>query len=1019
MKLNKKIFIVLIIIVSFLFLLPNVKGFDDIEYEFEKDILFTDSNPELELFNLREQQVYNGTYNATFSFTDNDNDVIPIGWIDEGFGFTNSTIIQKLNEHKKVLMLDDQDASGTARIFTPIPLGKNAIVEFWITKDSIAENTRLDFRLIEGSTLVIFLSFRNNDIDYNDGSFKPIKDNILIANTFLHIKLVLNDTLNTFDIYVNGNIEGVGLGYRFNSTSGIDGVRMLTQLDDFGYKGYFDGIGLDFTDFENDLNFDISSETVSGVGITFEGTYYWISDTTNDMLYEYQMNGVFTGNFIDITINTPNALDLTFDVNERRFYIINDGGSFIDVYEHNGDYITTFDIDVSISSIQAITNDGNFLYIINAHDSVYQCSFEGVLTGFSFNITNEGGAQSGISFANNFFFTVDRLLEKVFQYDINGNYTGISFNTSLATDPHTITYNGSHLAITDLDTQNVYTYTFHPYTYTIGNNIIPILEILEGFEGLLETDKYEFSMLDVNLRSELGATSFGLWSFTDSGSGTTEITQDGGSDDNLDRKVEMLNGGGLGNNSILRTGFSFTNDLIDVSVGWQSTLGSDVGEFIITLNSSDGSRITAIRMKTIADIGVLSYWNSSDWISLLEGIVVFDVNFEVNIAINYNIDVIKLTLIKEGNLTGNYFFPTAFSEKNGLKEIKIESNTEGGAPPKEMEIDFVGVYRDGGAHHGELGIIIIPIGLSFHFQSHYLYSIQATGKIHDGVVEGTYVVGEGSFKNILDDITIERTYISEVETFNIYENFISTVFNATLVYTVVSSGINISSINIEGSKLIEGSNQHFLIFSSGGLESMDNYFYVSGNQLRFIHNTSIDNVLEFIQAEFDIDDKTSVNTAISFSSSISLNAFGFFRVKFVDTSQIFIIDTGLSRTKRILLSTDEVIESFIILVSDKNKNSIEGITEGQVSIIKLFDIETAIVSIVSSNLISILIPIIIIVLPTLAISGIYGDFLVVPLFILFSLMLTIAGLIPIWLSFIIFISSSLFIFFDKSKRGIN
>ncbi len=522
-------------------------------------------------------------------------------------------------------------------------------------------------------------------------------------------------------------------------------------------------------------------------------------------------------------------------------------------------------------------------------------------------------------------------------------------------------------------------------------------------------------MLDVNERVALGTTSFGLWSSSISGSGLVEIISSQ-LNPNLDRRFDLeLSGAGLA--SIKRTSLTITENFIDVNTGFELIAVPALANFTVLLKASDQSIITGFRVEESTDS---LYYYDGDWNNLLRNdlaITGTDDIFDVNLALNYDLDVVKLGYFKEGIFIENHIFDMVSTGKTGLFEINATYEKSGAGVGATL-IDYIGVYRNGESWHGEIGIITTPMNLPFHFERHYLYSIDGTGTIHDGVDNGTYIVGSTTFQNILNFSTIPQQDKEGLETFNLYEHFITNITNANFVYTVSGSDISINSINIEGSKLVEGSNEYFLSFSSGGLEPLDNYFYVSGSQLRFIHNTSIDDITEFIQAEFDIDDKTTVDTAISFSSSITLNAFGFFRVNFTDTSQILLIDTSVSRTKRVVLTDSEVITSFIILISDTNKNSVEGLSTGQVSDIVLLDIETNIVSIVSGNLVSMLIPIIIIIIPTLAISGAYGDFLTIPLFSLFSLVLLITGLLPIWLGFIIFISSSLFIFFEKDKKGV-
>lgn len=1000
MKKYKKSFFIFILIGFMLFAcLPTVKGFDDIEYTFERDILYNESEPELEFFNMREQQVYNGTYNATFSFNNElglESTDISFVSVDSSTEGSSVSVVESFLEHKNVLDCNDIDDSSRVIIKNlHTPQSINPSVEFWFASTNI-DNTHFFNWNNELDQNAVWLRIESGILAYFDGSTHNIAN--LDSNIWYHLRLDLDLVSDNYDIYLNGILIQNDAGFRFVSTL-VDDFSIATLDASSNYHLYIDGFGYSFEGLENsgvsyDFNENEINDNPEGWN-TIEGTKCFsnISTILDSRVKPLAMfDGDVLAQFTQVSQVFPSSniqslqFDMTYNIlgsTNTTIFFMEDSTIILEVEFSNNDATSLDGLgggDVIKNNFLTANLFSVFKFVFDHDNNQFDCYIDDILEG------------DDLGYQNNIIVEIDSIIIKTSDDSGGGQFNWIFF------------------------IDNIH---FNRVDYEIGGNIMPSLEVLEGFEGLLETDKYEFSLIDVNERAELGAASFPTWFFDDSGSGTTQIVQDCGIDDNLDRKIQMENGGGLGNNSIIRTNLPITNDLIDVKIGWQSIAGSDVGDFIISLNSSDGSLITSVLLKTTADIGVLSYWNGTNWIALLSGIIVFDINFEVNIAINYDIDIVRLTLLSEGIFVNNFVYLTVFSDKSGLKEIKIESNTEGGSVPKEIEIDYVGIYKDGISHTTEVGLIITPIGKGYHFERHYLYSILGKGRFHEGVIEGSYTVEETPFLNIknVSSIGVEKEGV--LKTFNIYDSFILNISNATLVFTCINSDISISDITIEGSKLTEGSNEHFLIFSSGGLESIDNYFFVdSSNNLRFTHNTSLNDVNEFIQAEFDIDDKTSTDTAVAFRSDIDSNAFGFFRINYDTTSQIIPIENIL-KSKRVLLNTDLTINSFIILVSDTNKNGISGLTEGLVSNIVLLDITTAIVSIVSLNIVEMIIPLIIILIPTLAISGLYGKFLVAPLFMLFTIIVGITSIIPVWLLFVIIISNIMNIFFDNSKKGVS
>ncbi len=195
-------------------------------------------------------KAYDGLTKAAQHYPDSvdfKNDTVgstPSGWTDDSAGTTSATIITSLDGHRNILQLDDQDAGNVADIHRTITQGLDTIIEFWATKDSIAANTVGIFQLFEGVTIIIQLRFQDNDLDNFILAYASIKNNFLITNTLTHFKLVLDDTANTFDCYIDDVLEGADLGYRNNSTSGVNKVRAVTDSGDSGYKFFVDGIGV-------------------------------------------------------------------------------------------------------------------------------------------------------------------------------------------------------------------------------------------------------------------------------------------------------------------------------------------------------------------------------------------------------------------------------------------------------------------------------------------------------------------------------------------------------------------------------------------------------------------------------------------------------------------------------------------------------------------------------------------------------------------------------------------------------
>ncbi|KKM22779.1 hypothetical protein LCGC14_1621830, partial [marine sediment metagenome] len=183
-------------------------------------------------------------YTATYNFEDDADGGFPSGWTDSDGVDCETTIIASLDGHRKVIQLYDNKNGATAKAEHAVIQGLNTTFEFYLTKDSVAAGTRVQVWLYEGATRVVTLRLDADDLDYWDGAQHFIKINYAVVNTFNHYKLVLDDTANTFDVYVDGILEGADSGYENNSTSGIDKIVLITDSSDVGYKGFFDAIGV-------------------------------------------------------------------------------------------------------------------------------------------------------------------------------------------------------------------------------------------------------------------------------------------------------------------------------------------------------------------------------------------------------------------------------------------------------------------------------------------------------------------------------------------------------------------------------------------------------------------------------------------------------------------------------------------------------------------------------------------------------------------------------------------------------
>ncbi len=242
MKKYKKLFVILIISMSFLFLLPNVKGFDDIEYDFERDILFNETEPELELFNVREQQVYNGTYSGLYSFTDDTVGSEPEGWISSHPVGSEIEVLESIGNHKKVVRLRDTNPTiGTicSNNFVPQTEG---VIEFWYQSTATSKRSTIVFKN-ELNQNTVYFSIDGGQLSVVNGGSTVIAT--ITTSSWNHFSVDFDSSTDTYDVDFNGILVKSNQPFANVATS-LNNISFQIGVDkpnDGSYTNYFDGVG--------------------------------------------------------------------------------------------------------------------------------------------------------------------------------------------------------------------------------------------------------------------------------------------------------------------------------------------------------------------------------------------------------------------------------------------------------------------------------------------------------------------------------------------------------------------------------------------------------------------------------------------------------------------------------------------------------------------------------------------------------------------------------------------------------
>jgi len=158
---------------------------------------------------------------------------------------TSISIISSLDGHKKLLQINDLNGAGYLLVPHSIGSAKaDATIEFYWAVSSITSSNGATIMFVEDGTILFSLYINANDLRTYNPDADPIKNDFITINSFFHVKLVLNDTANTFDCYINGVNEGT-FNYRSNSVTGVDQIFVGSGSNDI-IKIYFDAFGFSF-----------------------------------------------------------------------------------------------------------------------------------------------------------------------------------------------------------------------------------------------------------------------------------------------------------------------------------------------------------------------------------------------------------------------------------------------------------------------------------------------------------------------------------------------------------------------------------------------------------------------------------------------------------------------------------------------------------------------------------------------------------------------------------------------------
>lgn len=166
--------------------------------------------------------------------------------------------------------------------------------------------------------------------------------------------------------------------------------------------------------------------------ITMGGGFYWILELTTNVVYQFSLQGVYTGKSWSSAVATTTA-PKALDYHEGFLYILDGTKSEVYKFREDGNYSGL----VADAKLGGITNarglavDAAGIWVSSpTQDKIVKMSHEGIYLGANFDINLAGQALNSLTFsksADGKFYVFDSVAGRVFRYDASGAYDNMSF----------------------------------------------------------------------------------------------------------------------------------------------------------------------------------------------------------------------------------------------------------------------------------------------------------------------------------------------------------------------------------------------------------------------------------------------------------------------------------------------------------------------------------------------------------------------------------------------------------------
>lgn len=916
----------------------------------------------------------------------------------------------------------------------------------------------------------------SNSVDYsfeNETYFNDDLKDALVNELNVRNKTAMTGVFNATYRFDNDiGLEGHDISFvdTYDATNSIP--KVIQQLDGhFGVLEMEDG-NLGGDNYQRVLN-AFESAHASG---TLEFQFYSLSLGLHYILEGYSTsNGMFVigfnaGNIFYFDHN-GNSITLTsFSVEKwYHFKISFDANAIIPVnITINGQFFNADKRDITDTGLTSITfrSHSNDFYYIDAVGYSWDSNYEVGMNFFPYmesvysqliptsytvdhGLNNSGNLQS-FSLMDGDYFNITSTDHSYCQISANfSDFIGLSAFLNLYAIGNVTGDMDWYLASEDINGHFVETI----YNEEDTSEILNVVELEFTFQGRLEflidsdtsntqalidvftlgilqlnrsqTDKIEFIANSTGSLYAIGSNDIENWDIVESG-GNIEIAKDDGIDKMLNFTVDSSDGSSFARKNLNINEFD-VNDFIETEVKlYLGGLGNNFKEQYFLINYTDiNDNLLFSFCVQVNYFGVyVLYYNTTQ---VGENWKAYDPN-----------DVYEC-------LWGNYQYDTAiFYFKMNFYNNVLNMTFETNRP----------AYYVSGYTSLMLPINAVPYNITFIHEYADLTDVDDTAIFSLDYL--SYYINGSSFYSevapynvysLFGDVTPSYTFIEMTFDYSSVGNNVSILVNDQyqlinygdlfydgLFYCLYPNVYNGMYLVIENSTSYEINN--VLVYSIimknkvtndvydleleyGGVDLNESYFYVSGESLYYTITFNDENV-EYLSAMFDCPTFGLTDYYIRFDSLRSGLSFGYFSlVCYSGITFSYSFDTTGS-TKGFELGSGRYLDEFNVLITDNNLSSISTCS-GYIDTISFEYIPDISISLTTLSLLEAIIPLIVILAPTLGL-GVYlqkkgQKRFVIPLFFLMSLIMFIGLTLPLWMFVIISIGVGVLVFLPDDRGG--